>query len=270
MWCCRLQLHAMNPLHLFHVDPFLPNPKPGSNVSGNKKKCLLEALSAVHPISSNMRQGATAPCCCLSCPHSSLLLIARPVVVEWLSRGNTFLDRGCDRRENLPKTDRGPGRRRQSQDLHPDCIQTASCGEHAAGFGQGLVVNSKTSAIVALRQHAWGHGSMACCCCALMQCLETETFLQGAQVSRPRPMQWPNRRVFLCWMLDVSRGICARVVPDSESGAGQIRIKRELKSRGTCVEGDEHEGCSHKIEFVKWTADAGIWWCCTFPQQWLR
>lgn len=43
----------MNPLHLFHVDTFLP--KPGRDASG-RKKCLLEALSAVHPISSNMRQ----------------------------------------------------------------------------------------------------------------------------------------------------------------------------------------------------------------------
>lgn len=41
-------LHAMNPLHLFHVDTFLP--KPGRDVSG-RKKCLLEALSTAHPIS---------------------------------------------------------------------------------------------------------------------------------------------------------------------------------------------------------------------------
>lgn len=41
-------LHAMNPIHLFHVDTFLP--KPGRDVS-ERKKCLLEALSAAHPIS---------------------------------------------------------------------------------------------------------------------------------------------------------------------------------------------------------------------------
>lgn len=69
----------MNPLHLFHVDTFLP--KPGRDASG-RKKCLLEALSAVHPISSNMRQGDTAGRPWAMDVVSAFLIVIPVVVVE--------------------------------------------------------------------------------------------------------------------------------------------------------------------------------------------
>jgi hypothetical protein len=42
---------------------------------------------------------------------------------------------------------------REDGDRVKTCIPTASCGEQGAGFGQGLF-DSKTSAVVVLRQHA--------------------------------------------------------------------------------------------------------------------